>query len=243
MDLEVAECASPSLLPTAKTTYEAKFLASEETIARLEDAIADRLMLDPHVDLGERAYEVETLYFDTVEFGVYRKASGFRTTKHRIRRYGLSENAFLERKTKSQGRVRKFRTTVPVADLARTIEVPNDDSRWFAARVSARSLAPVCKIAYERTAYYGEGDTGPIRITFDRRLRACVAVDLDFQSAVRYMPLPISGVIVELKFTESMPMLFKNAVQAFGLTTTSTSKYRAAVEALRLGPAGEIRHA
>ena len=243
MDLELLECASPSLQPTAKTCYEAKFLASEETVHRLEEVVADRLTLDPHVDLGERSYEVETLYFDTPTFSVFHKTAGFRTTKHRIRRYGLSENAFLERKTKSGGRVRKRRIPVALAELNRSLQDPSPGSEWFANRIVAKSLAPVCRIAYERTAYFGEGDTGPMRITFDRRLRASSASGLDWNSDLRAVPLPIAGIIVELKFTESMPVLFKNAVQTFGLTTTTASKYRAAVETLRLGVVGDLRHA
>ena len=95
----------------------------------------------------------------------------------------------------------------------------------------------------ERTAYFGDGDSGPMRITFDRRLRACRATSLEWNSDVRPTPLPIAGVIVELKFTESMPLLFKKIIEAFGLTTTTASKYRAAVEVLRLDSIGGVRHA
>jgi hypothetical protein len=128
-------------------------------------------------------------------------------------------------------------------ELSRLIEAPTMDAEWFTNRVRARTLGPVCRIAYERTAYFGDGETGPLRITFDRRLRACPANGLDWNSDWRPTPLPIVGVIVELKFTEAMPLLFKRIVEGFGLTTTTASKYRAAVETLRLNAERDVRHA
>lgn len=237
-DAVSASCLSPSLMPAAKTCYEAKFLADEDVVARMEDVLAERLTLDPHVGLGERSYEVETVYFDTADFAVHRKAPGFRSTKHRVRRYGVSESVFLERKSKSSGRVRKLRTAVPLDALH-----DSSDATWFHARIAARQLRPVCRIAYERTAYFGEGDTGPLRITFDRRLWASPVDSVDFDGEFRPTPLPIQGVIVEMKFTTAMPTLFKSAVQHYGLAPTSASKYRTAVETLRLHHAGERRHA
>jgi hypothetical protein len=238
--------ASPSLREGGRTAYETKFLVVEETARRLEATLRGRMTTDPHVDRSADSYKVTTLYFDTPEFDVYAKTPGYRTAKHRVRRYGDDAAVYLEWKSKRGQRVRKRRSVASQDDLARLAvlaDVAAWDGRWFVERIHARRLAPVCRVAYDRLALCGDSETGPIRATFDRRLRggACSTVVLDAESPMA--PLPIAGVVVEFKFTDSMPHLFREAMTQFPLTSAAASKYRACIDALGLGPARNALHA
>ena len=84
-----------------------------------------RLAPDPYAG-GESGdeYLTTTLYFDTDDFKVYQRRGSYRRSKYRIRRYGSSDVAFLERKLRTSMLLSKRRTSIPLADLARI-----DDTR------------------------------------------------------------------------------------------------------------------
>jgi hypothetical protein len=115
----------------------------------------------------------------------------------------------------------------------------SDDSkswigRWFQRRIEARRLSPVVRIAYQRTAKVALTVNGPIRLTIDEDLRAVPVDSLSFLDASPATSLLPGRAILELKFLRDMPALFKVLVEEFALTPEPTSKYRLAVDALRL---------
>jgi hypothetical protein len=105
---------------------------------------------------------------------------------------------------------------------------------WFANRVVQLELKPVVLVHYRRfarTAYLG-GES--LRLTIDSEIEARVA--RDWSVATRDEGRQIEQVqqiggarILELKFNNSMPALFKQLLQAYPILATQFSKFRTAV--------------
>src|SRR4051812_20272243 len=64
-------------------------------------------------------YATTSLYFDTPGFDVYRRNGSFARGKFRVRRYGLLDFIFLERKMRTDMLLAKRRTTVDLESLQR----------------------------------------------------------------------------------------------------------------------------
>lgn len=217
---------------------EVKFLVPRSLADRIHDWARERLAPDPHssADLGD-GYRITSLYFDTERFDVFHRNGSYGRSKYRIRRYGPSEVAFLERKLKTRGLVSKRRSIVEVGALERLNAAAPDrgwPGFWYHQRLLARSLRPVCEIAYRRTALVSMTNTGPIRLTMDEDIRAVVASRLAFDTASTGLLLSQDQIIVELKFRVEMPALFKQLADEFGLAPKAVSKYRLAAVALGL---------
>jgi hypothetical protein len=238
-----APAVSPGLVRGAGSApaFEVKYLLTEDVARELERRLRRRLGPDPHGDPAlNGAYRVTSVYYDTSAFDVYRRAEGYRRRKFRVRRYGTSPVAFLERKTKSAQEVRKRRTAVPLGEVGRlAAEVPADwPGEWFVKRLTLRKLRPVCRVTYERVALVGHTPDGPIRATFDRAARGRAA-DGPVPDPVAAGHSLLNGeVIAELKFLGTMPALFKGVVEDLRLTPGAVSKYRRCVEAAGLAGGG-----
>lgn len=236
-----ASIESPALYgsPLEMPAFEVKFVLSEEQARAVENRLCQQMSLDPHADpsLGN-AYRITSIYFDTPGFDVYRRQPGHRARKYRVRRYGSSPVAFLERKSKNGQRVRKRRVAIPLEEVNHVFGAPSEDwpGHWFTRQVAKRALRPVCRVTYERTAYVAAGPTGPIRLTFDRAARGLIADGLPLDLFHDGRPLLNDVVIVEFKFLSAMPVLFKEAIEDVRLTPQSSSKYRRCVDAVGLLP-------
>lgn len=216
---------------------EIKFLISPERAEQIRSWARAGLSPDPHAG-GESGdgYLITSLYFDTADFAVFHRQGSFGRSKYRIRRYGQSEIAFLERKLKTRGLLTKRRSIVKLEELER---LSGDDAErdwpgyWFHRRLAARELKPVCQISYRRTARVAMTQYGPIRLTLDENLRALRAEDLKFSDRGGTLILT-DRIILELKFRYAMPAPFKYLVEEFALTPKPFSKYRLAASALEL---------
>jgi hypothetical protein len=74
---------------------------------------------------------------------------------------------------------------------------------------------------------------GPVRLTLDEYLRAGRSAGVEFNSSTGSPVLP-RHTIVEMKFTVTMPVMFKLLVEEFALNPIRFSKYRFAANALGL---------
>ena len=216
---------------------EIKFLVSPALAEQVRGWARARLAPDPNAagEAGD-AYRITSLYFDTERFDVFRRQGSFGRSKYRIRRYGRSEVAFLERKLKTRGLLTKRRSIIKLDELARLAET--DPARgwagcWFHRRIRARGLEPVCQISYARTARVAMTRYGPIRLTLDDNLRALPTDGLWFRGpeGVRLLQHEL---ILELKFRYEMPVLFKYLIEEFSLNAQPVSKYRLAATDLGL---------
>jgi hypothetical protein len=141
---------------------------------------------------------------------------------------------FLERKLRSATHLNKRRTVIALADLSRIHDrTAAWDGTWFARRLAARRLQPVCQISYARTAREAMRDTGRVRLTLDESIHSVSRSMLAF-SRDPGTPLVPDRVVLELKYYVAMPAVFKQLVEEFSLTAERVSKYRFAVRALGL---------
>jgi hypothetical protein len=218
---------------------EIKFLVSPAIASQIRDWARARLAPDPNAaGSANDSYRITSLYFDTDAFDVFLRRGSFGKSKYRIRRYGQSDIAFLERKLKTRGLLTKRRSIVGLDALERLscADAERDwPGFWFHRRILARRLGAVCQIAYDRTARVTMGQHGPVRLTLDQNLQAMPAPGLWFNHAAG-IPLSEDRIILELKFCCDMPVLFKNLVEEFALNPQPFSKYRLAASALALVP-------
>jgi hypothetical protein len=220
---------------------EIKFLIQPAIAPRLVEWARRHLEADPHGQgpFGDE-YDTTTLYFDTPRLDVFHRRGSFGRAKYRVRRYGPSEQVFLERKLRKPGGVlSKRRTMLPLAalaDLAGGQSGGPPDAEWFRRRLLLRSLAPVCQVSYHRTARQVETSDGPARLTLDSRLRA-VAIDTTAFTAAPGVPFGGERLILELKYRRQLPAIFRRLVEELALRTETASKYRLGMTALGYVPA------
>jgi hypothetical protein len=229
---------STELRENREFACELKFVVDGPVAGEIRDWGRRRLAPDPNAS-GESgdAYQITSLYFDTRRFDVYHRNGSFGRSKYRIRRYGESEVAFLERKLKTRGLVSKRRTSVELRELERLEDGQPDRSwagHWYRQRLLARRLGPVCRITYRRTARVALTSYGPIRMTLDEDIRAWPAQGLAFSGPGNGIVLSENRIVIELKYRWAMPLLFKQLVEDFALNPHPVSKYRLAAVALGL---------
>lgn len=190
-------------------------------------------------------YRTASIYFDTPEFDVFYRRGSSGRSKFRIRRYDAASEVFLERKLTRPGVVTKRRTRVPIASLGQLDPAHADrvwPGQWFERRVRLRGLRPVCQVFYMRTARVGPSSRGQVRLTIDEALSAAPARGAEFVLSADEdaMPVAEADLILELKYSVEMPLMFKDVVERFGLTPRAASKYRLSVAALGYAPGSGI---
>lgn len=226
---------SPSLaaIPNGEIpAYEMKFFVPESVARGVEAWAAQHLTLDLHSD-PTHGYRTTTTYFDTPRFDVYRRTADYRRDKYRVRRYGADATAHLERKSKQDGRVWKFRTSLPFIEVAAVLAGTGPPmAHWFTRELADLGLRPVCQVSYNRTAFVGLGATGPVRVTLDRSVRGAAIPSVN--EDVSLTSIVADGVILEFKYLATLPALFKSAYELFQLCPAGVSKYRRCVAAAGL---------
>ncbi len=209
-----------------KGARELKFLVDEATAKALESRLADSMISDPHsMDEG---YAVRSLYFDTPTMDVYHRRGAHAIHKLRIRQYGSLQSLFLERKSKRAGRVLKQRMEIPGNQIVPTLA----GSEWFAEEIRKHSLAAVCLVGYDRKAWFA-GDSD-MRVTIDQNLRGRIATTVDLDLGEAPLPVHSGKCVVEFKFLDHLPSLFKLWMSDFCLQPGGNSKYRGTMRALGL---------
>src|SRR5213083_985669 len=109
---------STELRENREFASEIKFLVGPVLADQIRHWARARLAPDPNAEeeaLG--AYQITSLYFDTEQSDVFHRRGSFGRSKYRIRRYGQSEVAFLERKLKTRGFLTKRRSIVKLDEL------------------------------------------------------------------------------------------------------------------------------
>jgi hypothetical protein len=219
---------------TRSGACELKFLVDRPVGVRIRDWARARLPPDPHgtgPDADE--YDVTSLYFDTARRDVFFRRGSFGRSKYRVRRYGHSDLIFLERKLRKPGLLHKRRTLTAIDDLRRLAADPEHawPGHWFHRRLLARRLQPVCSLTYSRVARVAERASGAIRVTIDDGIRVHGIERLAFETGTD-LPVLAQHMVVEVKFRESLPGIFKELIETFKLVPTASSKYRLGMVAL-----------
>jgi hypothetical protein len=214
---------------------EAKFLVDARLRSQIVEWSRTNLQTDGHgAGVFADEYTTASLYFETDAFHVYQRQASYGRSKYRIRRYGMSDIIFLERKFRTERLLAKRRTTVPVADIDKLANPEPDPAwpgYWFHRRILLRRLRPFVQMSYDRVARVGTSPTGPIRMTIDVNLRVLPMPDRAFIPGVG-LPLLEDKCIIEIKFRRELPPLFKRFAETFGLEIQRISKYRLGLGAL-----------
>lgn len=239
-------CGPRHLPVTYRNRRECKFLVDEAVAARVVRAAQPFTAPDPHgADRRDPRYPVVSLYLDDARRSLAREtveglAARF---KLRARTYGDGGPVFLEVKRREDGVVRKLRCPVPATRLADALAgatvAPASGRAADAAALAEfqrllllRRARPVAVVRYEREAYVGRDDDD-VRVTVDRRLRALPTDRPELpRDDAGFRPVPLPGVVLELKFTDRMPRWMHAAVVANDLRRVSCSKYCRALDAL-----------
>jgi hypothetical protein len=221
---------------------EIKFVIDSVLGERVRAWARTHLDADPHGSgpAGDE-YDITSIYFDTPAYDVFERRGSYGRAKYRIRRYGESDRVFLERKLRTSRMLAKRRTEVRVADLGR-LPVSGEESdrgRWFARRIAARHLQPVCTLTYHRIARVALTGAGPARLTIDSGIQVCVAEHLRFDCTPA-VPVLADQFVLELKCGPFVPAIFKQLVQEFGLVPRTASKYRLGLAALNGIPVRQV---
>jgi hypothetical protein len=219
---------------TRTHAFEIKFVVDAQMGERIRAWARTFLAADPHGTgpFGDE-YRTSTLYFDTAEGHVFHRWGSYGRAKYRIRRYGDSNVAFLERKLRRPGMLVKRRTQVALHELERWDEVNASllsSGEWFHRRTETRGLRAVCQVSYNRTARTIDTSTGSARLTLDQSLRVAPVSRVQFSSDPG--EVMCSALILELKFKSHVPAIFKQLVEECHLSPQAASKYRLGMAAL-----------
>jgi hypothetical protein len=228
---------SPGLREDAGTVpaFELKFELSSEDVARMKAWARRHLNPDPHGMDG--CYRVTSVYCDTPAFDVFHRSDGYRSSKLRLRRYGSAPFVFLERKIKKGDRVRKRRVDVAPDELPRLAACVNGatppagwPAGWFLDQALKKRVAPTCRVGYFRTAFFGTSGGQTVRLTIDESLVGAPARGWDAPPLHEGAELLPGGALLELKFQNSLPELFRRLQAELPPRTARVSKYRRCVQ-------------
>lgn len=236
IDSGAATAKSPGLRAAAGggPAFELKFELSQDQVFRMKSWGARHLRPDPHGVDG--CYRVTSVYCDTPEFDVFHRSTGYRTGKLRLRRYGSGPAVFLERKVKRGDQIRKRRVEVVPEELQRlatcldgAIPPTAWPAGWFLDHAMKKQVAPTCRVGYRRTAYYGMSGRQSVRLTIDENMIGVAARGWEAQPLHEGLELLPGGALLELKFQDALPELFRTLLAELPLRTADVSKYRRCV--------------
>ena len=106
-------------MPEREFAREIKFRLLPDLAMAVREWVGPRLQADPNASSpGGSGYDITSLYCDTPEFDVFQRRGSYGRSKYRIRRYGRSDVVFLERKMRTQGKLTKRRSIIPMRRIA-----------------------------------------------------------------------------------------------------------------------------
>ena len=227
---------------------EFKYLIDATTAAALRSAIRPFCELDPWAAKNpRRCYTIESLYLDTADLALFwaNEHEQVDRIKMRVRGYAEVPNSpvFFEVKRRINDVILKTRGKVPSALWqGLPAEIAGKDRQAverFLAISRSMHLRPFTLVRYEREPYFSRIDDYA-RVTFDTHIRAQSMQQLSFDAAERgWRALDDavtqrtldSLIVLELKFTTSVPTWLVHIVERLHLTRRSFSKYGTSIRA------------
>lgn len=242
---------SPHARETRPFASEIKFVITTGLGERVRDWARANLEPDPYGGGPfNDQYHTASLYFDTSAGDVFHRRGSFGRSKYRVRRYGAADFVFLERKLRKPGILVKRRTIVALDSIDRLPEPladPDWPGEWFHRRLLLRQIRPVAELSYDRLARFARTAEGPARLTLDDDLRAVPVTAPRFSGVEGQLVVP-GQMILELKYRQHPPAIFKRLVEEFALEPQRASKYRLGMASIghgdfMLASAGTASHA
>ncbi len=216
-----------------KYRHELKYIISY----REKDLIAGRLGefagIDEHA--GNGMYSIRSLYFDDIRHSAYEEkmAGVVERKKYRIRIYDLGDSYIrLECKRKrgnyiykdSAGLTREEFCCILAGDHGFLLERPEELLHEFYFECMTNVLRPEVIVDYDRIPYVYDG--GTVRITFDMHVRSAFdSFDIFDGSIPSYEVMGGDELIMEVKYTEYLPDIFRSVIEPGNMIRMAASKY------------------
>jgi len=232
-----------------RSRYECKYLVSPTLVEDLRGFIDPFMVPDPHAYRSpEHRYPICSLYFDTLDLELYRQTTAGEKNRFKLRVRSYSDDpetpVFLEVKRRVNDVVLKRRAKLIREDAVAVLadgtsgwpegcsSDPLADLDFFNGHLTVAAARPFLKVRYLREAYEATGGD-PLRVTFDTDIEWLPTSAVDFQSGVTgWIPTPVPGVVLEIKFTDRYPAWVGEMIRAFGLRKQSVAKYVLSVDSL-----------
>lgn len=202
-----------------------------------KEAICSRLSplltLDPNAEGGE--YMIRNLYFEDYFHSSYEeKDSGIlQRKKYRIRIYNCGDRSIkLERKKKFGSYIYKETAKLTRDQVYRILDgdydfllkSPQPLCREFYCECVSNVMRPRTIVDYDREPWIM--DTGTVRITFDKDVRAAVGSFDIFDPTLPTLPVLEPGkCVMEVKYTELLPQVVRQILPDRASEFTAVSKY------------------
>jgi len=224
------------VITESKYRIEEKYTMASDDANLLEGRISRFLQPDMH---SEGEYKISSLYFDDYNMSSFHDSldGNPQRRKYRIRIYNDSlECIKLEVKVKNYNKGYKLSSQISKDEMRKLISGEiildsgrMDDSRTlFNLAIKTRNIRPVVIINYFRKAYmYAIGTT---RITFDQMIGYSGFVE-NYGRKEAYRLLNLET-IMELKYTEVLPVFIREIVENEKMIRVSNSKYALCVEGM-----------
>lgn len=246
-ELPVGQSRATPVEPTFFQRYECKYLVSPRRVPELRSYLQPFCRPDSFAALrATHRYAVCSLYLDTLDLALYRQtANGEKNRfKLRVRTYSddPAEPVYLEIKQKVDSIVHKRRVGLGRQQAHKLLHDGDAgvfealsgrkrvDAEHFAHYVERIAARPVLRVKYVREAYEATGHE-PVRVTLDSQVMHAVTLDQELgHEAGRWVPTPVEGTILEIKFTERFPGWVEDLVRQFELRQRSVPKYVLSIE-------------
>ncbi len=215
--------------------HELKYYINYIDYMNLKSRLSAIFTLDKNAN-SEGYYLVRSLYFDNKSNNnYYEKLSGVENrNKYRIRIYNLSTSPVkLEIKSKAGSVILKESTIINATDAGKLIsgdcscllDYRNKTANKIYYQFTRDHYRPVVIIDYIRDAYHF--DLNNIRITFDRKIKKN---EVDFNGLFKKHidmshVLGNSKIVMEIKYSGTIPVWIKNILQLDRFEWCAISKY------------------
>lgn len=184
---------------------------------------------------GENGYTIRSLYFDDYKNTAYEEklAGTFARKKYRIRIYNFSDKVIkLECKEKQGSYIHKSSASLTKQEVEKIInneynfllEKENELCKEFYYQCTSNLMRPVVIVDYERDAFVEK--TGDVRITFDKHVRSAWGnFDIFDSTLPAYEVLEPDMLIMEVKYTQVLPIYVRRILDSKNATQEAASKY------------------
>jgi len=221
--------------------YEMKYVIGESEAAAIARFVEPYLEMDRYCrSQPNGGYPVVSLYLDSDNLRLCKESleGHLKRFKLRVRSYSDEPDCprFFEVKRRANTVIIKSRARVMHDDVAALLSgeyVPPlqnyktevDALKQFQLYMKSVSARPVVLIRYNRQAYEGNTESR-VRVTFDRQLAYKVIREPKVLfNGQGWQHNPMTGVILEIKFTGRYPAWLGRLAQYFDLQQQSMSKY------------------
>ncbi len=217
---------------------EEKYIVTKSVYECIVKDLEGKMLADEY-SKNNSFYQICNIYYDTPDSNLIRTSLQKPKYKEkiRLRSYGTpnkDSKVFLEIKKKYKGCVNKRRTTFALDEaykFAVTGETPiiknymnTQIMHELSYAIKTYELMPQVYLAYQRRAFFGIEDNN-FRLTFDKNIvsrRDDIALENEvFGERV----IPADEMIMEVKYSDRMPLWFIEILRKYNLEKTSFSKY------------------